>query len=351
MDSLVTHTAETLNSKVGSRRKLEPTHHREMPKLNSQIRPIRLGLVGMVTENDHPFSWSAIFNSYSPPHMAKYADPIISAYLQKEPEESFGIPGVRVTHVWTDCPSDAVKLARASRIPNIVKHAEDVIGAVDAVLIPTDRGHEHVARCRPFVKAGLPIFVDKPMVDNEKDLKIFTQWVKDGARILSCSFMRYCKEFLPYRASTHELGKIRFLSITTPKSWERYGIHALEGIYPILGPGFESVQNVGNWEQNVVHLRHRSKADIVVVAAADLYGSSGVLQLCGTAGHAEVAMRDRFFAFKNQLGDFIQYLRTGIRPFPFDETRELMKLVIAGIKSREEGGRRVMLAEIGRKQE
>ncbi len=37
----------------------------------------------------------------------------------------------------------------------------------------------------------------------------------------------------------------------------------------------------------------------------------------------------------------INYLRTGVRPFPFEETVELMRLVIAGIRSREEGGREV----------
>jgi hypothetical protein len=43
---------------------------------------------------------------------------------------------------------------------------------------------------------------------------------------------------------------------------------------------------------------------------------------------------------------FAAYLRTGELPFPFEQTVELMKLIIAGIRSREEGGRIVMLSEI-----
>jgi len=39
-------------------------------------------------------------------------------------------------------------------------------------------------------------------------------------------------------------------------------------------------------------------------------------------------------------------VRTGQREFPFEETIELMKLVIAGIRSRDEGGREVFLDEI-----
>ena len=55
---------------------------------------------------------------------------------------------------------------------------------------------------------------------------------------------------------------------------------------------------------------------------------------------------DTFFAFKTQLEAFIGYLRTGSHPFPFSETVELMQLVIAGILSREQGGREVALSEI-----
>lgn len=307
---------------------------------------IHLAMLGMVDGNGHPYSWSAMFNGYDPEEMAKCPYSTIPVYLNKEPEESLRIPGVRVTHIWTDNPSDAQHVAKAAFIPKVVQRAEDVIGQVDAVIVATDKGYEHADRCRPFVENGLPIFIDKPLVDNEKDLKIFCQWVREGAVIMSSSCMRYCKEFLPYRVSTHELGKIRFASITTPKSWERYGIHALEGIYPILGPGFLSARNTGTRDRNIVHFKHIGGADVVVVATSDMYGAFGVLQLCGTAGHVQVAMSDTFYAFKAQLESFIQYLRMGVRPFPFAETVELMKMLIAGIRSREEGGREVRLEEI-----
>ena len=64
------------------------------------------------------------------------------------------------------------------------------------------------------------------------------------------------------------------------------------------------------------------------------------------AGHVNVPTGDTFFAFKSQLEAFIAYLRTGERPVPFAETVELMQLVIAGIRSRAEGGREVLLSEI-----
>jgi hypothetical protein len=307
---------------------------------------IRLAMLGMVDGNGHPYSWSAIFNGYDPEQMSHCPYAGIPAYLGKEPKETLRIPGARVTHIWTDDPADAKRVARASLIGEVVPCAEDVIGHVDAVIVATDKGYEHVARCRPFVEAGLPVFVDKPLVDNWDDLATFSRWVASGAAILSSSCMRYAKEFMPWRLSTHDLGAVRFACATTSKSWERYGIHALEGVYPILGPGFLSARNTGTVERAVVHCRHRAGADVVIVASADMYGAFGALELCGTAGRAATMFSDTFYAFKAQLAAFIGYLRTGELPFPFAETQELMKVIIAGIRSRDGGGREVMLDEI-----
>jgi predicted dehydrogenase len=308
--------------------------------------PLKLAMLGMVDGNGHPYSWSAMFNGYDPVEMAKCPFAGIPAYLDKEPKDTLQIHGARVTHVWTDDPADAELVSKASLVPNVVKKAEDVIGQVDAVIVATDKGWEHVERCKPFIEAGLPIFVDKPMVDNEADLQTFCKWVKDGARILSSSSMRYCKEYAPLRMSTNNLGKLRYISITTPKTWERYGIHALEGIYPITGPGYVSVRNTGTADKNIVHLKHRDGIDVVIAAISDMYGSFGVLDVCGTAGFQQVSSMDSFYSFKAQLQTFVDYLQTGELPFPFAETVELMKIIIAGIRSRDDGGREVMLDEI-----
>jgi predicted dehydrogenase len=312
----------------------------------AQESDLRLAMLGMVDGNGHPYSWSAMFNGYDPEVMADCPYAGIPEYLDKEPKETLQIAGARVTHIWTDDPADAEDVARAALISHIVDRPEDVIGQVDAVIIATDKGYEHVDRCSPFVEAGLPIFVDKPLTDNESDLVQFVEWVKAGQRIMSSSCMRYAKEFWPYRTSTHELGALRYASITTPKSWERYGIHALEGVYPILGPGFVSVQNTGTEDRNVVHLRHECGVDVVIAAIGDMYGAFGALTLAGTSGHVAVSFSDTFYAFKSQLLAFVDYLRSGQRAFPFSETVELMKVIIAGIRSREEGGRMVFLDEI-----
>jgi len=308
---------------------------------------IRLGIIGMTEGNGHPYSWSAIFNGYDREAMRQICPFAgIPAYLDKESPTTMRINGAAVTHIYCDRRADAEQVRKCSLIEQVVDAPEEMIGQVDAVVIATDIGSEHVRRARPFVEAGLPVFIDKPLCDNRHDLALFRKWINDEKRpIMSSSSMRYAKELRPYHRRTAELGELRFVSIPMAKKWETYGIHALEAIYPIVGPGFETIQNIGTAERNIVHMTHRNGIDIVIPCIKDMqYGAA--LQLSGTAGNLTVTSCDTFYAFKAQLQSFVDFLRTGSPEFSFSETDELMRLVIGGIESRENNGIRININEI-----
>jgi predicted dehydrogenase len=308
---------------------------------------IKLAMLGMVEGNGHPYSWSIIFNGgYDRAALDACPYPGIRDYIIKQPPATLGIAGAKVTHVWTDNPADAVDVAKVALVPNVAKRAEDVIGEVDAVLVATDKGFEHVARCKPFIEAGIPVFVDKPLCDNRLDLATFDRWQSEGRPFISSSAMRYAKEYAPYHRATHTLGALRHVSATMAKSWEAYGIHALESVYPITGPGYVSVQNIGDAASNIVHLRHRDGIDVTLQVTKDMGGGFGMMTLAGTSSGLQLRFSDTYHAFSTQLRGFVSYLRTGVPPVPWAETRELMQLVIAGIESREQGGRRVFLSEM-----
>ena len=46
----------------------------------------------------------------------------------------------------------------------------------DATIIPPDKGSEHLDRAKPFIEAGLAVFIDKPLTDREDHLQQFVQW-------------------------------------------------------------------------------------------------------------------------------------------------------------------------------
>ena len=310
-------------------------------------KELRIGILGMTSGNGHPYSWSAMFNGYTKEYMDACEFPVIPVYLYKQPPHTLGIPGAHITHIC--CTGfaerdEAEKIARASNIPNVVDRPEDMIGQVDAVICATDRGDEHVERCRPFLEAGLPMFIDKPLVTSEEDLRTFLQWRREGKHFISSSSMRYSKVMETYYRNHYEFGKLRFIIRPMAKYLETYGIHALENVYPMLGKGFRSVQFLGHDTHCTLHIEHESGCTVIVTQDKDLVGTGMIVM--GNGGAEVISDGDSYYSFKKQLDLFVHWLRTGEEPFPFGETVELMKLLIAGLRSREEGGRRVALDEI-----
>ena len=306
---------------------------------------LRFAMLGMVEGNGHPYSWSAIMNGrYDAKTMADCGYPVIPQYLA-ENESELGIEGAQVTHVWADDPKDAAKIARASSIAHVAAKPTDVIGKVDAVFIATDVGHEHLERARPFIEAGVPTFIDKPLTDNREHLLKFIEYYRQGKPILSTSCMRYAVEIDQLKKA--DVGDRKLVTGFTCKSWARYGIHALEGLYQITGAGFISVRDVGEMNRHTVLLKHKSGLNGELWAYDDAYGGFGAYQLVGSKSTAFAKFADTFHAFKRQLEVFVEFVRRGaVHPFPPEETFELMAIIVAAIESQKQGGREIKLTDI-----
>lgn len=311
-------------------------------------KEIKIGILGYTEGNGHPYSWSAMFNGYNREIMEKECPfPVIPDYLGKQPKETFGVEGAKITHICCtgyEGIERARHVAKASLIENVVEKPEDMIGQVDAVICATDNGNEHVERCKPFFDAGIPVFIDKPLVNTEEDLKTFIKWRKEGKKFITSSCLRYAKEYEPYYQSSYEMGKLMYICSPMSKRWEEYGIHAVEQMYPILGKGFISVQNTGVYEQAQVHLVHKNGCRVDIPQGIGMAGA-GILMI-GTKGSNYVQCKDSYYAFKKQLDLFVKWLRTGEEPVDFNDTVEMIKIIIAGLRSREENGRVVYLDEI-----
>jgi len=295
------------------------------------VAPLRLAMLGMIPGNGHPFSWSAIINGYdhTAPGVCPY--PGIIEYLSLHAGES--IEGAAVTHIWTDQPAEAEAVARFARIPKIVKNPEDVLGEVDAVIIAVDDGDDHVDRVRPFVEAGVSVLVDKPLATNAADLRTFVHWRREGARILSSSGLRYARELEQLDGFAWD-----WLSAVTCNTWKRYGIHVLEPVYTLTGPGFTSVRSFEEGPNQFVHLRHASGRIVTLSVLRDAKGAFGEFHACGAAGSRAFRFADTYNAFRDQLLAFVDYAVTGVEPYPFSETVELMGILLAAMESSRQGG-------------
>lgn len=312
------------------------------PLDTAEAKPVRLALVGMVEENGHPFSWSAILNGRFDSGIIRNAGyGVIADYLSLQPAAALGLDRVRVTHIWCDRSADAQAVADSAGIPNRVASPHDVIGQVDAVIIPTDKGEEHLDRAKLFVEAGLPVFIDKPLTICADHLDQFQAWQRSGKLICSGSAMSYAHEFTSLREHFAEIGEMRLIVATCAKSWERYGIHALAAAYGFLPPGgWLDVCNTGDVDANIVHIRHRQGVDVVIAVNRDMFGGFCHVSVYGTNGRLDARFSDSFSAFKGQLQAFVNVVRGTSNAIRFDETVEQCRIIIAGIRSRENGGQR-----------
>jgi hypothetical protein len=193
----------------------------------------RVGVVGLSEGNGHPFSFSAIINGYSDSGLANAGWRVIYDYVRRRNASEFGIDGLQVTHAWTQEPEHTRKLCAACLIPHAVEELEQLIDLVDAVIIARDDYENHWAMARTFLENDLPVFLDKPLSLNPKDLPLFKPYLERG-KLMSCSGMRYAMELDLVRAEIHEYGALRLVRGTVLNSWEKYGVHLLDAILNVV---------------------------------------------------------------------------------------------------------------------
>ncbi len=152
---------------------------------------IRLGVIGLSPGNGHPYSWSAIFNGYDPVAMEECGFQVIPRYLEKQKFPEDTIAEASVTHVWAQDKKIASHIAKATLIETVVDCYTDMIGHVDGVLLARDDAEMHYEFAAPFLKAGIPIYVDKPLALTTIEARKLLDIQRYPGQLFSCSALRY----------------------------------------------------------------------------------------------------------------------------------------------------------------
>lgn len=126
----------------------------------------------------------------------------------------------------------------------LVDKPTDMIGKVDGMLIESVDGSVHLERARPFLEAGIPCYVDKPFTCSTADARALIDLSeKKKLPIFSSSSLRYVPELVEYLGTTAH-GKVVGCVSYGPASESvqnpglfNYGIHAIEVLYAVMGPG------------------------------------------------------------------------------------------------------------------
>ncbi len=160
------------------------------------------------------------------------------------------IDDVRVTHLYGTDPKRTQEVAEIGKIPHIVASPEAMLGEVDGVICVWRHGGKHLADTLPFLEAGIPAFVDKPLACSVADAtRLIDAAEKAGVGFTSFSTLRYAQNVVEYVETLKaSAGPIMAGTSSGPADLKSeyggiffYGIHAVELMNVVWGLGCQSV--------------------------------------------------------------------------------------------------------------
>jgi hypothetical protein len=224
----------------------------------------------------------------------------------------------------------------------LVDKPEDMIGKVDGMLIESQEGGAHWGRAKPFLDAGVPCYIDKPFTCSVADAKKIVELAaKKKLPVFSSSSLRYAPELVKYVADAPQgkiIGALAYgpapLFDKDPKlnpGLYHYGIHVVETLYTLMGPGCQRITCThekdvdvvtGQWKDGrVAGIRgiRKGRADYGVVAFAE----KGVQNVAiGTS-----------VIYRELLKKIVEFFDKRKSPLDAAETVEIMAFIEAANKS------------------
>jgi len=193
---------------------------------------IRVGMIGLDTS--HSLAFTKVMNA-SEEEPLKSCE-VIAAYPHGSPDIESSVSRI---------PKYTAEMRELG--VEIVDDIPTLLTKVDAVLLETNDGRPHLKQVTPVLKAGKPCFIDKPVAGSLVDcLAIFKLAAHYKTPVFSSSSLRYGQNTQDARNGS--LGKINGCSTWSPCSLETthpdlfwYGIHGVEILFTVMGPGVETV--------------------------------------------------------------------------------------------------------------
>jgi len=171
------------------------------------------------------------------------------------------MPGVDVTalcdrhDVWPEGYDAA--FAAEEHIPVVCARPEELLDHVDAVMIHAVNWDRHVDSALTFLRAGMPVLIDKPIAGSVRDCeRLLEAEARYGTLIYGGSSLRYAGEVTAMR--TRVEGRYRLLTVLAsgPGDFFSYGIHTTEMLQGCIGTGIRSVRCVADHRAPMFMLRY-----------------------------------------------------------------------------------------------
>lgn len=165
------------------------------------------------------------------------------------------IGGFSVDYIWGETKEFAEKAAQEGQIPNIVTKTEKMLGKIDALIVDHRHPAYHLQAAMPFIRAGVPTFIDKPFCYRVKEGKKFLEIAKKHKTpITSFSVIPNQKSFQDFCESIKKdagdiLAGRTYGPCDIKSKWGGiffYGVHQVEMVLKAFGYNVSKVLVVPN---------------------------------------------------------------------------------------------------------
>ncbi len=308
---------------------LPPIQAQEQP-----AKPIRAGMIGLDTS--HVVAFARIFNS---------------------PKADGDVVGIKVVAGYpggTDIPASRDRVGKFTEQLRgmgieIVDSIPALLEKVDVVLLESVDGRIHLQEAIPVIRAGKPLFIDKPLAGSLADAVVIYELAKQhSVPCFSSSSSRFGPGLEELKKSD-EVGTLAGAAVWGPCSYQEgtpdlffYGIHGVEALFTLMGTGCETVARVqaadadqvtGVWEGGRVGTYRgirRNKASSGAVA----FGTKGIVA------------SSKWATYEDLCRAIARFFRTGKPPVRPEETLEILAFMEAADQSKMKGGASVSLADV-----
>lgn len=296
--------------------------------------PFRIGIIGLDTS--HVTAFTELLHNPA----KNYGCKVVAGYPGGSPDIESSIGRV----------PEYTKTLKEKFGVEIVGSIEELCSKVDGVLLESVDGRPHLEQVRPVIAAKKPVFIDKPMAGNLADgLEIVRLAKENNVPCWSSSSLRFgpCIAGMENR---EDVGQVLGCDAFSPCSLDEhhpdlywYGIHGVEILYTIMGPGCQTVQRaqtkdydlvVGVWKDGRIGTFRGLRAGRHDYGAL-VYGSKGI-----------VRSEKGYEGYGYLVDEIVKFFKTGQAPISSDETIEILAFMTAADKSKAQSGAKVELASV-----
>jgi predicted dehydrogenase len=299
-------------------------------------KPLKVGIIGLDTS--HVVAFTKLLNN---------------------PKAQGDLAGVRVVAAFpggsADIPSSRDRVAGFTKQlkeeygVEIVGSIDELLKKVDVVLLESVDGRPHYEQVKPVLLAKKPVFIDKPVAGSLADaLRIYDLAKANSVPVFSSSSLRFAPEVAKVRDNP-KVGDVLGCATHAPCEIEEhhpdlfwYGVHGVENLFAVMGPGCESVARTktkdtdlvtGTWKGGRVGtfrgLRSGKKEYGMVV-----YGSKGIEATTVTTDYTPL------------VAEICKFFKNGKPAVSAEETIEVFAFMEAADESKRQGGAPVALESV-----